>query len=223
MLRDSSTWGTAVSYSGQAEHEVRHKFTWILNLKEIEGEKGVGEKGEGEKEGKGEWKLKVHVRGLEFKVELASHQTSKVDYEEKVTNFLKFSRTADPAMGGLSLNDDKTEKPSQSLTPGQRPVYIHLNYLGKGSFGQVDKVIDVSTGAIYARKTFFEPRWRKDEERRRRQREERLDQIRREIRIMREHPHVSMTTRAGETDINHLGRTISSQSSIPKKTRSFSS
>lgn len=52
-------------------------------------------------------------------------------------------------------------------------------------------VVDVSTGSIYARKQFYEPRWGKDENRRKQQKEEWLNMIRKEIRIMRDHPHVS--------------------------------
>ncbi|KAL9124386.1 MAG: hypothetical protein Q9217_006280 [Psora testacea] len=191
VLRDSSTNGTAISYSGQAEEEVRHHFPWILNLEKKEGK----------------WKIKVHVRGLIFKVELASHQTCEAEYEKKLTDFLKLSQTADPPLGGLNIDSYMTEvAPSQSRTPGQRPVYIHEEPLGKSSFGQVDRVIDVSTGAIYAYKTFHEPPWAKHTERKRRQREKWLDQIRREIRIMMEHPHASITTGAGETNADRCGR-----------------
>lgn len=187
VLRDSSTNGTAVSYSGQAEEEVRHHFPWILNLEKTDWK----------------WKIEVHVRMLVFKIEWASHQTCEAEYEKNVTEFLKLSQTANPPLGGLSIDSYTTEvAPSQSRTPGQRPVYMHEEPLGKGAFGQVDRVIDVSTGAIYAHKTFHEPLWAKHTERRRRQREKWLDQIRREIRIMMEHPHVSMTIRADETDVD---------------------
>ncbi len=178
VLRDSSTNGSAVSYDGQAEHEVRHRFTWILNLEKPKSQNG-DEK---------EWKVQVHVRRLSFKFELASHRTCQAKYNRKVDESLKLSRTADPSLCGLSIESHITEvAPSQSRTPGQRPIYIRAGLLGKGSFGQVNRVIDVSTGAIYARKTFYQPP-STDKERRRW-----LDQIRREIRIMREHPHVSMT------------------------------
>ncbi len=30
VLRDSSIWGTAVSYDVQAKDEVRHHFSWLL-------------------------------------------------------------------------------------------------------------------------------------------------------------------------------------------------
>ena len=45
ILKDLSTNGTAVSYSGQASEEVRHYFIWILDLEKEEGK----------------WKIEVHV------------------------------------------------------------------------------------------------------------------------------------------------------------------
>ncbi len=51
----------------------------------------------------------------------------------------------------------------------------------------------MSTGAIYSRKVFYESQWRKDKERRRQQQEDWLNRVRREIRIMRENPHVSIS------------------------------
>ena len=59
----------------------------------------------------------------------------------------------------------------------------------------MDKVIDVSIDAIYARKEFYEPQWGKGKERRRQQKEDWLNRVRKEIRIMRENPHVSLTNR----------------------------
>lgn len=180
ILRDSSTNGTAVSYSGQAEEEVRHHFTWILDLKKEEGK----------------WEVQVYARGLSFKVELASHKTCEAKYDEKIEEFLKDSRAALPPLDVLGIDSHSTTaQPSQPLTPRQLPIYIRERNLGSGSFGGVDKVIDVSTGAMYARKEFYEPQWGKGKERRRQQKEDWLKQIRREIRIMRENPHVSIITR----------------------------
>ncbi|KAL9028236.1 MAG: hypothetical protein Q9196_003370 [Gyalolechia fulgens] len=174
ILNDSSTNGTAVGYSGQAEKEVRRHFTWILDLKK----------------GKGKWEIEVNARDLRFKVELASHQTCKAEYDEKVKEFVEQSSTALPPVNGLGIDSyATTAQPSQASTPKQLPVYINEQELGRGSFGRVDKVIDVSTGARYARKEFYEPRWGKNEERRRQQKEHWLDQVRREIRIMRENSH----------------------------------
>ena len=75
ILQDSSICGTAVSYSGQAEDEVRKNFTWILDLEKEEGK----------------WDIKVHVSRLEFKVQLASHNTCKAEYENKVNKFLTYT------------------------------------------------------------------------------------------------------------------------------------
>ena len=174
ILKDLSTNGTAVSYSGQASEEVRHRFIWILDLEKEEGK----------------WEIKINVRGLEFKVEFASHETCEAEYDENVKKFLKYSRTADPAIDGIQLDSFMT---TGSLTPGQCPIYIHERNLGRGSFGGVDKVVNVSTGAIYACKEFYEPQWRKGKERRRQQREDWLNQVRREIRIMEDNPHVSIS------------------------------
>ena len=180
VLRDSSTNGTAVSYDGQAKGEVRHHFTWILDLP----------KGKGERGGIKEWAIEVHVRELTFEVKLANHQTCQAEYTTNMDRFLLLSRTFDPPLGGLRIDSYTTEvAPSQSRTPGQRPVYISESFLGEGMFGRVDRVINASTGAIYARKTFREPPWATGKGH---PKEEWLNKIRREIRIMREHPHVSL-------------------------------
>ena len=76
ILKDVSTRGTAVAYSGQAREEVRNHFIWILDL-----EKKVGE-----------WEVEVFVPGVCFKVELASHQYCSVEYDERLKDFLQ-SRT----------------------------------------------------------------------------------------------------------------------------------
>ncbi len=179
ILRDSSTNGTAVSYSGQAKEEVRHHFAWILDLKKEEGG----------------WKVEVHLRGLSFKVELASHNTCKAEYDKKVEDFLKDSRTPLPPLVMLGIySHATTAQPSQPLTPRQYPIYICEQKLGSGSFGRVDKVIDVSSGAIYARRKFYEPQWGKGEKCRRQQNEDWLNRVRREIRIMRDNLHVSLIT-----------------------------
>ena len=170
VLRDSSTNGSAVSYNGQAGKEVRHHFTWILNLDKTDGQ-GVKT---------GTWKeIQVHVQGLIFKVEPATHETCEIKHNKMVMDFLEHSRTADPPLSGLSINSYTTEvAPSQSRTPGQRPVYLQEQKLGKGSFGRVDRVVNASTGAIYARKRFFEPLWGKNDWHRKRQSDNWLANIR---------------------------------------------
>ncbi len=81
---------------------------------------------------------------------------------------------------------------SQSLTFRQCSIYIRERQLKRGSFERVDKVVDVSIDTIYARKKFYESQWEKNEKHKRQQKEDWLNQIRREIRIMRENMHVSI-------------------------------
>ncbi|KAF7502516.1 hypothetical protein GJ744_005637 [Endocarpon pusillum] len=141
----------AVSYGGQAEKEVRHHFTWILDLKRE----------------MGKWEIQVHVRGLRFKVDLASHETCKAKHDKNVQDFLQDNPTAPPSLDVLGIQSHTaTAQCSQPLTPRQLPIYICERKLGTGSFGSVDKVIDVSTGAIFARKEFYESQWGKGGNRR---------------------------------------------------------
>lgn len=175
ILKDSSTRGTAVSYDGQAKEEVRHHFTWIL---EPEKEEGV-------------WEIEVRVRGRYFKVEFASHQSCAAEYNKNVEEFL--AGPNDLTFNGLGIYTS-TKLPSLSLTPRRSPIYIRERESGRGSFGGVDKVIDVSTGAIYARKSFFELQWGKYKKHGEREKEDWLSQVRKEIRIMKDNQHVSVIT-----------------------------
>ena len=92
ILKDSSKCGTAVSYDGQVKDEVRHHFTWLLDLQKQDGS---------------QWDIEVHVPGrdeLAFKVELASHSTCEPEYDENVVNFLKNSGNALPPLNGLGID-----------------------------------------------------------------------------------------------------------------------
>lgn len=175
MLKDVSTNGTAVAYNSQAGNEKRNHFTWILDL-----EKEVGR-----------WELKVHVKKLALIVELATHKTCIEEYNHHVEKFVKTAPTLD-----VLAKCTPTELASPALKPFL-PIYVGERELGCGSFGSVDKVINVNTREIFARKNFFEPQWARSEKRRAEQREKWLAQVNREIRIMKENKHVSMISLAG--------------------------
>jgi hypothetical protein len=99
-----------------------------------------------------------------------------------VKEFLENSRAVS-TVTGLDINDPlPTASLSQPLTLGGSRILISEDLLGQGSFGEVDRVVDVNTDTIYARKTFL-----KTQEG---QTEEWLEGIRREISIMKSHPHV---------------------------------
>ncbi|KAI9670500.1 MAG: hypothetical protein M1817_004367 [Caeruleum heppii] len=85
------------------------------------------------------------------------------------------------------------QPPSQSLSPKARPVYVSMQKLGSGTFGVVEKVIDVATTGVYARKQFYEPSpWHRNEKKRERQHRVWIESIRREVRIMSSNPHAGI-------------------------------
>ncbi|KAI4287891.1 MAG: hypothetical protein L6R35_002852, partial [Caloplaca aegaea] len=179
ILKGLSTRGIAVSYDSQAKDEVRSRFTWILDLER--------------KEGEGEYDVEVHVpkaKSLAFKVKLARHDTCRAKYEENVTEFLEVSRDASARLERLCFdNIESTAPPSKTFSPRERPFYIPQQTLGSGSFGMVDMVVDTSTGLKYAQKRFFEPTWARAYERREWEKESWLEDIRKEVRIMRDYPY----------------------------------
>ncbi|WEW58338.1 hypothetical protein PRK78_003806 [Emydomyces testavorans] len=148
ILRDESTRGTAVSYGNWGKRSKRHHFTWILEIAR-------------------EPEVEIQVRlpnNVTFDLVLATHETCSPEYRANVTSYLKRSyiQTRDP-----------TALPTEPFSPRQRPMYLPLEEnLGKGSFGEVNLVTDVSTAKVYAAKTF-----KKDKE------------IENEVKIMRSISH----------------------------------
>ena len=194
ILKGLSTRGTTVSYDGQAKDEVRYRFSWRLGLDKDDGKENGKERKKNGKEDE-KWDVEVHVpnkAGLAFKVKLATHKTCQDEYKANVNKFLAERPTAQLNALGLDNSLQSTAPGSETLTPKERPVYIEARNLGYGSFGAVDLVIDASTGLKQARKRFFEPTWERDLKKRERQKEEWWETIRKEIRIMRSYPHVSM-------------------------------
>ncbi|KAI9670781.1 MAG: hypothetical protein M1817_003892 [Caeruleum heppii] len=162
-LKDSSTWGTVVSYSGQANEQIRRHFTWRLSHPKKAGK----------------WDVRVGVpdsNGLGFKIELATHKTCEDEYVHNVHQFLADGRNAAPPINALGIDShETTAPPSRCRSPKQRPIYLRDDELGRGAFGSVYKIIDASTGFVFAGKYFHRPNsrgagW--------------LEDIRREIRIM---------------------------------------
>lgn len=146
---------------------MRHHFTWILDLKKK----------------KEKWEVEVHVRGFKFKVELASHNTCKTEYGKNVEEFFKNTRTIFPPLDVLGIDSYTiTAQPSQPLVFRQYFIYIRERRLGSGSFGGVDKIIDVSTGAIYARKEFYRPQLGKGKKCKKQQKKDWLNRVRRKNR-----------------------------------------
>lgn len=164
----SKSHSMTVSQDGQAWDQPRkHYFKWILFPGTV---------------------IKVIIdETLEFWIELAKHDSCQDEYQKRVQSFLETSRNA-IALNLLNIDSQQTTAaPSQPLSPSslrQAPIYRRLEELGRGKFGKVYKVIDVSTGDTYAGKYFYpdtEDKWKS------------------EVEILKKVSHVSMTVSQQKT------------------------
>ncbi len=188
ILKNSSINEMIVDYNDQATEKMRHHFIWILNLKKK----------------KKKWEIEIHIQKLEFKVELISHNTCKVKYDKNVKNFLINSRTAFFLLDMLEIdNYTIIAQFNQFFTFKKYSIYIRERKLRSDAFEKMNKVIDVSIDVIYVRKEFYESQWEKNNERRKQQKKNWLNQIDREIRIMRKNLHVSMITHVNWMKFDH--------------------
>lgn len=100
----------------------------------------------------------VEIDGsLCFRVEIPSRATRGTSkFTANLNDFLQRSQDADLLFGQLALySQETTADPTQPLSPRSRPNYLFGKQIGKGSFGKVHEVRNVSTGAYYAAKSFM--------------------------------------------------------------------
>jgi hypothetical protein len=139
MLYDVSKWGMIVTYDGKAGLN-RHESRWILfdDLEIVE------------------FVVKID-KSLCFRVEIPSRATRETPkFNANLDDFLQRSQDDDLLFGQLALySQETTAGPTQPLSPRRRPIYLPGKQIGKGGFGKVHEVRNVSTGAIYAAKSFM--------------------------------------------------------------------
>ncbi|KAI9717981.1 MAG: hypothetical protein M1828_007017 [Chrysothrix sp. TS-e1954] len=160
VLTDVSLHGTTVTYRGESKGN-RKNFTWILDL--IEGD------------------VEVHVAGLCFRIDLATHESCQVEYDANVEKYMRESACCGhpPLLDGLALRSQTTTaQPSRPDSPTQLPILLKASKVGGGYFADVYQVINVSDGRVFARKEFHMNRAR-----------DMMNYIRREMRLLREYPH----------------------------------
>ncbi len=184
-MKDTSQAGTRVSYGG--EFYQRQDFTWIIDIhkKHPEISKDV-------------W---VKVGDLEFKIEVPNHEDCS-EYENNLDDFLRKGRRSVLTLNALGIDTIKETRishPSLSKAkePPKGPDYLRIEEIGRGTFGEVWMVINVSTGKEYARKTFL---------RNGLDRKTWLKIVKNEIEIMHKYKHVSVPT-FDKTRADHLEET----------------
>ena len=98
---------------------------------------------------------------LTFKIKRPERTEScKVEYKAHRDAYLEERRNALPPLSQLGMESQQT---TAVLTPlGQQPIYLPKEELGRGAFGTVNKVVDVSTGYEYAGKKFHHGSWKKE-------------------------------------------------------------
>ena len=140
VLRDASTNRTAVSYDGQAGNELRRHFTWIIfpDFEKIE--------------------VSIPSADISFIIKLGTHKNCDKEYRANMDRV--FPPSVRIGEGGLATpfqqlnmhSKDTSVAPSGLATPRDGPIYLRHERIGKGAFGRVYRVTNVSTGDDYAAK-----------------------------------------------------------------------
>ena len=152
VLIDSSAHGTAVSYGNQGRDEKRNRsndFTWILFPYITDTRIVIGHN----------INRLPKAPVVELLVEVANPElASKAEHLRLRDAFLDEMRMSIPF--GLNIDTcpttaGQTESHTPKHLPKQRTIWVDLEKIGSGAFGVVYKTIDVSTGLVYAAKTFM--------------------------------------------------------------------
>ena len=151
ILRDISSYGTAVEYNGRGGEKRRH-FTWVLGGDRLPAKSDS-------------IVIKLH-RSLSFRIVVAKPTYYEI-YSENVDQFLEDTALTDSvSLGALGIQSvASTTVPSGAGTPKQDPILLEQEMLGSGTFAVVKRVWDVSTGREYACKKFIDLKrsdWRKE-------------------------------------------------------------
>jgi hypothetical protein len=142
IVRDSSKHGTGVSYDGQAQNEIRDHFTWIIfpGFKTIE--------------------VSIPSADISFKIKLGKHENRDEEFFANVDKV--FPPSVRMGEGGLATpmqrlvmsSQNRSVASSEAATPRDGPIYLRHERVGKGAFGKVYRLTNVSTGEPYAGKSF---------------------------------------------------------------------
>ena len=151
IFKNTSQKEARVDYNGE-DPSRRIQFTWILFNTYQNIEITIGKKND-----------------LIFKVKWPEdREFCSTEYETHRDAYFEERRNALPPLSQLGMASQQTtavptaqHSPGQE-PPGQEPIYLLEEELGRGSFSTVHKAVDISTGDVYAAKRFHHGDWKKE-------------------------------------------------------------
>lgn len=93
---------------------------------------------------------------LSFMIKFPQHGPGRQRYRELRQRYIQSRPESEVNIGLLGV-EPETRQVTGTSTPllkWSKPAYVGRGYLGEGTFGIIDKAIDVSSRELYARKTF---------------------------------------------------------------------
>ena len=137
ILRDTSIWGTRVTYSGQGD-VTKTNFQWIIFP---------------------EHEIHVQIENpityILFKLQVATPKPHDRERRALLDTYLEKGRNTLPLNLINVQSQETTAQPSRQVTSSSSHLYIKDSILGAGGFGQVYCVRDASSGEQYAGKEFY--------------------------------------------------------------------
>lgn len=129
--------GTEVTYDRKGQGK-RSNFVWIIG---------------GHKTPKGMTSIVINVHDtLKFQIVVSDHEIQSAQYVDNINRFRQGAASMDNLVSQIHLRSrPQTELASGAETPGTDPIVLKRE-LGRGAFGVVSYIWDVSTGEEHALK-----------------------------------------------------------------------
>ncbi len=141
ILVDTSRFDTNVSYNGEKLPD-RNQFTWIFFDRYDNIKVTLNKRKENE---------------LIFQIEWPKNRKfCLAQYEAHRDVYLEECRNATPSLSRLGMDSLQSQR--------RQPIYLPEEELGRGNFGRINKVVNVSTGDEHAGKEFYGGNWKKEVE-----------------------------------------------------------
>ena len=149
VLQDISKSGSVIYYNPESGNHRRKDFVWTL-FKNLD-------------------VIYAANTGPAFRLRVERHACFEAQYSQNLDRFLNNghetikTRASDDSVYRLRLQSIAVTEPHSYLrTPCKNSIYHFIKKVGSGGFGTVHKVVNVSTGQVYAAKKFNKGTARKE-------------------------------------------------------------